>query len=162
MRHTTAIALGLATALVIGGEARAAGPPAGSEDDLAVVRKAVASPSPSRVSRAEPAAAQATPGVSPAPAPPPAPPMPRAGREPQWFKVRVVDRATGNRRVTINLPLAVVRVLGDHTIDVGCHRGGEHEGCHDLRLADVLRTLESGQELVEVQDEEATVRVWVE
>ena len=85
------------------------------------------------------------------------------GREPQWFKVRVVDRGTGRKKVTINLPLSLVRALGDDTIDWGCRSGeGNREKCHSVRLSEVLRSLEAGQELVEIEDDEATVKVWVE
>jgi hypothetical protein len=157
MRHTTAIALGLAALAAVPG-ARAGSPP-GVEDDLAVVKKAVASPAPRR------RASTAVPAVVAPPTAPPvveAPSSARAGGEPRWFKVRVVDRATGNRKVTINLPLTVVRALGDHSIDVACHPAGEHERCHDLRLSDILRSLDRGQELVDIEDEEASVRVWVE
>ena len=143
MRQWTAMA-GVALLALAGGAA--AEVKANAEDDLAVVKKAVASP-------AAAAAAHA--------------PAVRSGREPQWFKVRVVDKATGHRKVTVNLPLSLVRVLGDETIDWGCHDDGKEihaggEKCHTVRLADVLRTLEAGQELVEVDDDDSTVKVWVE
>ena len=130
-----------------------------ADDDLAVVRKAVARPA-ARPKAARPAVAPA----SPAPAASEPAPRPRTGRDPQWFKVRVVDKATGHRKVTINLPLSLVRVLGDEPIDWGCREReeGEHARCSSLRISDVLRSLEAGQELVEIDDEEATVRVWVE
>jgi hypothetical protein len=102
--------------------------------------------------------------VAAAPAPPvtEAAPRVRAGREPQWFKVRVVERVTGRKKVTINLPLSLVRALGDDTIDWGCRSvAGDHR-CHTVRLSEVLRSLETGQELVEIEDDEATVKVWVE
>jgi len=94
-------------------------------------------------------------------------PRARTGREPQWFKVRVVDRVTGRKKVTINLPLSLVRALGDDTIDWGCRSGDgdrdrERDKCHSVRLSEVLRSLETGQELVEIEDDEATVKVWVE
>jgi hypothetical protein len=140
---------------------------AGGEDDLAIVKKAVASPAPrGRVIRIAstpaPQAAPAVPPVTVAPAADVAP-RARAGREPQWFKVRVVERATGRKKVTINLPLSLVRALGDDTIDWGCRSGdGDRDRCHTVRLSEVLRSLETGQELVEIEDEEATVKVWVE
>jgi hypothetical protein len=151
----------LATVALAGGaasETRASG-----EDDLAVVKKAVTSPAPAVRTRTAAAAAPTAPAV-------------RSGREPQWFKVRVVDRTTGHKKVTINLPLSLVRALGDETIDWGCHRdrdrrdgdrdhlAGDHDRdrCHTVRIADVLRSLEAGQDLVEVEDDDATVKVWVE
>ena len=152
MKQWTAVTMALALAVTAGAGLRASG-----EDDLAIVKKAVASPAPSRaraesrvVAQAAPAAAEARPAA-------------HTGREPQWFKVRVVDRVTGRKKVTINLPLSLVRALGDDTIDWGCRSGeGDREKCHSVRLSDVLRSLEAGQELVEIEDDEATVKVWVE
>jgi hypothetical protein len=142
MKQWTAVTLALALAATAG-----AGLEASGEDDLAIVKKAVAS---RVVAQAAPAAGEARPAV-------------RTGREPQWFKVRVVDRGTGRKKVTINLPLSLVRALGDDTIDWGCRNGeGDREKCHSVRLSEVLRSLEAGQELVEIEDDEATVKVWVE
>ena len=129
------------------------------------MKKAVASPAPSpRAS--EPGGrrpGQAAPAVAATASAPEAPPRVRTGREPQWFKVRVVDRVTGRKKVTINLPLSLVRALGDDTIDWGCRSGdGDRDKCHTVRLSEVLRSLEAGQELVEIEDDEATVKVWVE
>jgi len=152
MKQWTAVTVALVLAGTAGGGLKASG-----EDDLAIVKKAVASPTPARA-RAESrtVVAQAAPAAE-------ARPPVRTGREPQWFKVRVVDRGTGRKKVTINLPLSLVRALGDDTIDWGCRSGeGDREKCHSFRLSEVLRSLEAGQELVEIEDDEATVKVWVE
>jgi hypothetical protein len=141
MRLWTAAGLGLVLAGAAG--LSGAGVVGGAEDDLAIVKKAVASPAPAPIPEARPIA--------------------RTGHEPRWFKVRVVERGTGRKKVTVNLPLSVVRALGDNTIDWGCR--GESEGrrqCHTVRLSEVLRSLEAGQELVEVEDDDAVVKVWVE
>jgi hypothetical protein len=152
MKQWTAFTVALALSGTAG-----AGLATSGEDDLAIVKKAVASPAP----RARPArttvasAAQAAPASAPALE---AAPRARTGREPQWFKVRVVDRGTGRKKVTINLPLSLVRALGDDTIDWGCRTGeGDRDKCHSVRLSEVLRSLETGQELVEIEDDEATV-----
>lgn len=167
MRKWTATTIALVLA---GGAAMAGAVPGRAEDDLAIVKKAVASPSPKSARESRPAAAgpkespsvTATAASVPVPAAPEARSLPRAGREPRWFKVRVLDRATGRKKVTINLPLSLVRVLGDDTIDWGCRDRGEAPRCHSMRLSEVLRSLEAGQELVEIEDEEAAVKVWVE
>jgi hypothetical protein len=152
--------VGLALASTMG-----TGRAAGGEDDLAIVKKAVASPAPARARVARTttvATVQEAPAVAPAPAVEAAP-RARAGREPQWFKVRVVDRVSGRKKVTINLPLSLVRALGDDTIDWGCRSGNaDRDRCHSVRLSEVLRSLETGQELVEIEDDEAKVKVWVE
>jgi hypothetical protein len=41
-----------------------------------------------------------------------------------------------------------------------CGRG--HSKGHGPTLGEVLRALDSGQDLVEIEDDDATVRVWVE
>jgi hypothetical protein len=149
--------------LAAAGAAAQAGVLAG-EDDLAIVKKAVASPAPRRDARPAATAPAASPRAAAAAQAAPAPeaaPRPRTGAEPKWFKVRVVERGTGRKKVTVNLPLGLVRALGDEPLEWGC-REAEIPRCRTVRLSEILRSLESGQELVEVEDEEATVRVWVE
>ena len=120
------------------------------QDDLQLVRKAVASST--RV-------AQARPPAEAPPAPEEARPAPRKG-EPQWFRVRIVEKAGKRARVSINLPLGVVRSLGDEWPI--SHHGGECRKAHCPTVGEVLRALDSGQSLVEIEDDETTVRVWVE
>jgi hypothetical protein len=124
----------------------ASGTPA--DDDLAVIRKAVTTASAEDAPKGGgPAAAAAAPA--------------RKGGAPQWLRVRVQEKGTKNKKVSINLPLALAHALGDELpIHWHCH-GRDEERC-SIKIADVLKTLESGQDLVEVDDDEATVRVWVE
>ena len=126
------------------------------DDDLQVVRKAVASSS-------VPASAQEK-------SRPPAEeePMPPQARRPlkssdfKWLHVRVAPKAGGKSgRVSVNLPLGLVRMFSDDwpiPTGPGCRR---HDRCH-LTLGDILRALDSGQTLVDIEDDEATVKVWVE
>jgi hypothetical protein len=111
----------------------------GAADDLAVVRKAVASPHPAEA----------------APAPPPS----RRAAPPMWFRVRITEKGEKGAKVKVNLPLGLVRALGDDIPLPAC--GGVRIGRH-LTLGEVLRALDSGESLVEIDDEDATVRVWVE
>jgi len=118
-----------------------------AEDDLQVVRKAVASSS------------RVTPTRLPAEEPPAeAKPAPRKG-EPQWFHVRVVAKAGKHARVSVDLPLGIARWLGD---DWPIARDGHCRKGHCPTLGEVLRALDSGQSLVEIDNDETTVRVWVE
>ena len=118
-----------------------------AEDDLQVVKKAVASPS--RVAQARP----------PAEAPPAeAKPAPRKG-EPRWFRVRVTEKGGKHGHVSINLPIGIARALGE---DWPISPHGECHRDHCPTLGEILRALDSGQSLVEIEDEEASVRVWVE
>jgi hypothetical protein len=121
-----------------------------AEDDLQLVRKAVAS-STTRVAQARP----------PAEEPPheaEAKPAPRNGA-PRWFRVRITEKAGKGARVSINLPLGIARALGDDW-PISPRGGCRKEHCPTL--GEVLRALDSGQSLVEIEDEEASVRVWVD
>jgi hypothetical protein len=109
-----------------------------ADDDLAVVKKAVAQSSP--------------PAADPA--------GPRADLPPsdklRWLKVRVTEK-TG-KKVSINLPLTFARALGeDWPVNIGCRKGRSR-----VTLGDILRSLEAGQDIVEVDSDDAKVRVWVE
>jgi hypothetical protein len=150
----TALLAGIALALAGAGVA-------GADEDLAVVKRAVAVAGNSQA-----------PASPPAEAPPAAAPAPRKGGkpEPQWLRVRVSERdAKGEtrKRVSVNLPLSLVRAFDDFPIDLCRHHRRTDEPrpdarrC-DLRMADVLAALEGGQELVEVESEDATVKVWVD
>lgn len=110
----------------------------GAADDLAVVRKAVAAPV-----KAEAEAAPAS--------------QARRGAAPAWFRVRIVEKGDKGARVKVNLPLSFVRALGDDLPLPACAGHG-----HGLTLGEVLRALDSGESLVEIDDDEASVRVWVE
>ena len=144
MRHqqtATGLFLGLLLGLATAG---VAGPRQSADDDLAVVKKAVAP---------EPTPAPKMASARPAPKSDTSAPSARSAA-PRWLKVRVVESGAHKSRVTVNLPLAMVRALGDDfPIDVGSSH---------LRLGDVLQALDSGEPLVEVNKTDATVRVWVE
>jgi hypothetical protein len=118
-----------------------------AEDDLQLVRKAVASSS--RVAQARPPAEEP---------PAEAKPAPRKG-EPQWFRVRVVEKAGKHARISISLPLGIARSLGE---DWPIFPHGPCRKDHCPTLGEVLRALDSGQSLVDIEDDETTVRVWVE
>jgi hypothetical protein len=109
-----------------------------ADDDLAVVKKAVAQSSP----------AAADPAAPPAERPP--------SDKLRWLKVRISEK-TG-KKVSINLPLTFARALGeDWPVNTGCRKGASR-----LTLGEILRSLEAGQDIVEVDSDDAKVRVWVE
>ncbi len=121
-----------------------AGVAGAADDDLAVVRRAVADARP-----ADPPARHA---VTPS----------AKGAEPQWLRVRVQEKREKKARVSITLPLSVVRAVGsDWPLDGRCHRRKD-EGHPCMTIGEALRSLESGQDIVQIDDEESTVRVWVE
>jgi hypothetical protein len=127
-------ALVLAPGVVLAGSA---------DDDLAVVKKAVAQSTAPADDRA-PARAEGPRTAESRP------------EKMRWLKVRVTEKA--GKRVSINVPLSFARALGeDLPINLGCRRGATH-----LTIGDILRSLDSGQDLVEVDSDDAKVRVWVE
>ena len=128
-------------ALAVGLAALAAPAGAGglsADDDLAVVKKATSAENGPRT------AAEA-------------PPRSRAG-EPQWLRVRIVESGDKKATVKVNLPLALVHALGDDVPVPGC---GDREGGKGL-TGEVLRALDTGESLVEIEDAGSTVRIWVE
>jgi hypothetical protein len=129
---------------VLAGPGRSVDARGPAEDDLAVVRRAVAQ-EPSTTSRETP----------------PVPEKARAKKaEPQWLRVRIKDKS-GKSTVSVNVPLALARALGeDVPLNWACRHKG-NEGVK-VRLGDVLAALDSGQEIVQVDSEDGTVRVWVE
>lgn len=135
----SAWALALVAAPVLAGVA---------EDDLSVVKKAVGPRQPA-------AAAEEAPKASP--------PEPRKGAEPRWLKLRIQERGAKKAKVALTLPLDLVRALDDDGEDwpVAWRRHKDRKGA-SLRLGDVLRALDSGHDLVEIEDEEGSVRIWVE
>jgi len=118
-----------------------------TDDDLAAVRKAVRD-TPSARAGARP------PAEDPAPA---ARPSARTS-EARWFRVRIVEKAGKRGRVSVNLPLGLVRAVGE---DWPIH-DGRHSGGKSITFGEILRSLDAGQSLVEIEDDEATVRVWVD
>jgi hypothetical protein len=127
---------GVVAAGLLVGSAAARGP----EDDLTLVKRAVGD---------EPAAAQDQ-GTKAKPK-----------GEARWLKVRIQETTGKRAKVIVNLPLSLARALGDDVpIDFGHrHRDGKHR---HLRLSEILGALEAGQELVQIDSEEGTVRIWVE
>lgn len=78
-----------------------------------------------------------------------------------WFRVRVVEKAGKRARVSINLPIGLVRSFGDDwpiPTTSGCRK---RDRC-GVKLGEILRALDGGQNLVEIEDDEASVRVWVD
>jgi hypothetical protein len=128
--------------------AQAALPEAG-DDDLTVVKRAVAQ---SRLAQSPSA---------PMPKPTGEAPRVRRADKPQWLRVRIVEHGS-RKRVSVNLPLALVRAVSDWPIDWQCGRDEDPWRRCKLRIGEVLEALDAGQSLVEIEDGGSTVRVWVE
>ena len=156
--------LTLAAAITVGAAVAAGAVIAGSaEDDLTVVKRAVrvSQDAPARVAPAPPASDDSAVRADDKDKEWRSETRHTANRDLRWFKVRVTEKGSKRSRVNINLPIALVRALDDFPVDIGRH-GRWHDEGRTLRLGEVLATLEGGQSLVEIDDDEATVRVWVE
>jgi len=116
-----------------------------ADDDLAAVKKAVGGGADAQV---RPPAEE-----------PQARPAKRAKSEGRWLRVRVVERAGKHGKVSVNLPLGLARAFGE---DWPIRGGSRCDEGRRVTLGDVLRALDSGQSLVEIDDDEASVRVWVD
>ena len=148
-----------ALGLVATGVGLAAGPGDAPEDDLAVVKRAVSG---QKVAQAVPDKPEPRGATGDEPPRAAARPARAAGKEPTWLKVRVTEKGSNRKKVTVNLPLALVRAIGDGwpEIDFACGHG-RHVRC-EVRLSEILAALEAGQDLVEIDEEDQMVRVWVE
>jgi hypothetical protein len=104
-----------------------------------------------------------TPKAAPAPTPAPQPePMPQKatdGQGPSWFRVQVVNTETGKNKVSVNIPIHVLR-LG---LKIGGRFAPELQNLDWNELESLMQYLQTGL-LVEVQDEESNehVRVFIE
>jgi hypothetical protein len=123
-----------------------------AEDDLQAVKKGVLASSLPQVR---------PPAEDPAGAVAEAKPAPRAKGEPMWFRVRIVEKAGKRARVSVNLPIGLVRAMGDDWPIPSYHGCRKRDRC-GLTIGEVLRALDSGQSLVDIEDDETTVRVWVD
>jgi hypothetical protein len=122
-----------------------------ADDDLAAVRKAVGA-APVAEAQAEAAPSRSAEKAAAAP-------RRSSSGGPKWLRVRVVEKGQKHGRVSINLPLGLVRAFGEDWPVQGCRSCGDG---HGPTLGEILRALDSGQSLVEIEDEDATVRVWVD
>lgn len=87
----------------------------------------------------------------------------RPTERPTWFKVEVVDKSSGKRRVSVNLPIALVEAFGDDVpVRWGCGEKAAPKDHCGLKLKETLALLQKGQPLVEIEHETERIKVWVE
>jgi len=84
---------------------------------------------------------------------------PPAGDEPRespgWIRLQVLDKATGERPVTLSVPLALLDAC------VG-KKEQQERGERQSRLRELLEALGSARSLVEIDSEESEIRIWIE
>jgi hypothetical protein len=83
------------------------------------------------------------------------------GKAAAWFRVRIVEKGGRRGRVSVNLPIGFVRTLGDEWPIPSYHGCRKRDRC-GATLGEILRALDGGQSLVEIEDDEASVRVWID
>ena len=130
-----------------------------ADDDLAAVKKAVGGAPASSQVVAQAQAPEARPARPAAEQEDVRPARPAKPHEGKWLRVRITERAGKHGKVSVNLPLGLARIFGE---DWPIHDCGECGSGRKVTLGDVLRALDSGQSLVEIDDDEASVRVWVD
>ncbi len=86
----------------------------------------------------------------------PTPETTREDDDPAWFRVRVADKKTGKNKVSVNIPLRVLR-LG---LKIGGRFAPELQDLDWNELNSLMQDLQSGL-LVEVEDEESNEHVQV-
>jgi hypothetical protein len=146
MRTTTWLGAGAVVLMASGVAALGA---TAVEDDLTVVKKAV------KVEVAQVPLEDEPPAVTR-----------RKGRRAEWLKIRVVEQKGGHKEetVSVTIPLAIVRLLGkDATVDLSkVGVDGLKNHAKDVRILELVDSLEPGSLLVEVREDDEHVRVWVE
>jgi hypothetical protein len=91
-----------------------------------------------------------------APTPPPTPATPGTDNEPSWFRVRVANLETGKNRVTVNIPVRMMKF----GLKIGSRFSPEIENLDWNELTGLMQDMKSGM-LVDVQDEESNEHVQV-
>lgn len=83
------------------------------------------------------------------------------GKEVKWFKVLITDTKTGQDKLRVTLPLSLVEVLVNCTDDK--HMKLKEEGC-DIDFKTLLAELKKvgPMALIEIMDEGALIKVWLE
>ena len=76
--------------------------------------------------------------------------------KPRWLKIRVVNRATGNQKVNVTLPIGLV----SFGLGVARHFGADTGGMGTDELLTLLKSEQRGM-LVEVNDEEDDEQVMI-
>jgi hypothetical protein len=88
---------------------------------------------------------------------------PKARRSPAWLKLRIEDKGAKGARIALSLPLNLVRAVGDWPLGEHYRCSGRKTDACSIRLSRVLEALEAGQELVQIEDGDATtIRIWLE
>jgi hypothetical protein len=81
------------------------------------------------------------------------------GKSVKWLKVLITDRKSGSETVKITLPISIAKIIARCTKDKHIHT------CQgDVDIAAALKDLEelSPMTLLEIVDDDAIIKVWLE
>jgi hypothetical protein len=83
------------------------------------------------------------------------------GKEVQWFKVLVTDNKTNRDVMKVAVPLCLVEIF------LGCAKDTKiktHQGDAEIDLRAVFKELKARgpMALIEIHDDDATVKIWLE
>ena len=116
----------------------------------------------SDIGQPEAPAAAPPPSAAKAPEPPKAASAPAAptngdsSKEPSWFRVRVANLETGKNRVTVNIPVKMMKF----GLKIGSRFSPEIENLDWNELTGMMQDMKTGM-LVDVQDEDSNEHVQV-
>jgi len=81
------------------------------------------------------------------------------GRTVKWFKVLVIDNTSGTEIVKLTLPISLAKLLASCAKDKHVHMDRA-----DVDIAAALKDLEelSPMTLLEIVDDEAKIKIWLE
>ena len=105
---------------------------------------------------AEPVVAEKAPPPPVEKAPAPSPPAATNDKEPNWFHVRVANLETGKNRVTVNIPVRMMKF----GLKIGSRFSPEIENLDWNEITGMMQDMKSGM-LVDVQDEDSNEHVQV-
>ena len=78
----------------------------------------------------------------------------------QWFKIEITNNKTGKTSVKVKLPLNLLESLSEHVSD-NINLGKKASGLKFKEIIEILKTYK-GESIIEVEDEDETVKIWIE
>jgi hypothetical protein len=106
------------------------------------------------LSNAAPVAEKAAPPKKTAVSTPP--PTAEDGKEPNWFRVRVANLETGKNRVSVNIPVRMMKF----GLKIGSRFSPEIENLDWNELSGAIKDMKTGM-LIDVQDEDSNEHVQI-
>ncbi len=81
--------------------------------------------------------------------------------EAKWFKVLIVDKATGKEKVKVTLPISLVEIFARCAENKEIKMDGKNQNLNIEQLMEQLKKA-GAMSIIEIDDEEAAIKVWLE